>query len=126
MFIYRKHVHFQDVVCDASKKCQQDSQWAIGIDFGTSYCCVAINKNGKIQLATDDEGNIKIPSAVAIVPHGTSLKKRIGYDALQYKDNPENFITGNGHFDEIFIYIAVEAEKNVMQSVVVPERRNYN
>jgi endoplasmic reticulum chaperone BiP len=40
------------------------SKYAIGIDLGTSYSKVAVLKDGKVQIISNEEGKSKIPSYV--------------------------------------------------------------
>jgi L1 cell adhesion molecule like protein len=62
---------------------------AIGIDLGTTYCCVAIYQHGKVNIIPNEFGNNTIPSFIALLPSG----ELIGENAkLQAHENPTQTI----------------------------------
>ncbi|CAM9369967.1 unnamed protein product [Pylaiella littoralis] len=62
----------------------------IGIDLGTTYSCVAVWQNGRVEICANDQGNRITPSFVAWTPDGQRL---VGDAAKnQASSNPVNTV----------------------------------
>lgn len=95
----------------------------IGIDLGTTYSCVAVFKNGRVEIIANDQGNRITPSYVAFMDNGDRL---VGDAAKnQATINPENTIfdvkrlIGRKYSDK-----SVQADKKLVPYAIVKSKED--
>jgi molecular chaperone DnaK (HSP70) len=67
----------------------------IGVDFGTTYCCMAYCNNGNIEVITDNEGNKLIPTCISFIGNNILYGKFALYNREYY---PKSTITNIKRF----------------------------
>ena len=92
----------------------------IGIDLGTTYSCVVVFKNGRVEIIANDQGNRITPSYVAFLDNGDRL---VGDAAKnQATINPENTIfdvkrlIGRNYSDK-----SVQADKKLVPYEIISD-----
>ena len=64
------------------------AKYAVGIDLGTCMSCVAVYKNGNVEIIPNSQGNRITPSMVAFTADGEKLVGDSAYN--QANSNYEN------------------------------------
>ena len=95
----------------------------IGIDLGTTYSCVGVVKNGRVEIIPNDQGNRITPSYVAFLDNGNRL---VGDAAKnQATINPEATVfdvkrlIGRNYSDK-----TVQADKKLVPYAIVAGKNN--
>ena len=80
--------------------------YAIGIDLGTTYSCVAVWRNNTAEIIPNDQGNRTTPSYVAF----TDANERLVGDAAlnQAIRNPTTSI-----FGKFFVFVSISDARRI-------------
>lgn len=95
----------------------------IGIDLGTTYSCVGVYKNGKVDIIANDQGNRITPSYVAFTENGERL---VGDAAKnQATTNPERTIFDVKRFiGRQYSDASVQLDKKLVPYNIVSDKQN--
>uniref|UniRef100_A0A2R8ZWE0 78 kDa glucose-regulated protein n=1 Tax=Pan paniscus TaxID=9597 RepID=A0A2R8ZWE0_PANPA len=69
---------------------EEDMGTVVAIHLGTTYPCVGVFKNGRVEIIANDQGNRIMPSYVAFTPEGECLISDAAKNQLT--SNPENTV----------------------------------
>jgi len=104
-----------------AEEAEQKMGTVIGIDLGTTYSCVGVFKNGRVEIIANDQGNRITPSYVAFLESGERL---VGDAAKnQATINPENTVfdvkrlIGRKYSDK-----SVQADKKLVPYGIVSDK----
>jgi len=95
----------------------------IGIDLGTTYSCVGVWRNNRVEICPNEQGNRITPSYVAFLPDGTRL---VGDAAKnQASSNPTNTIYDVKRLiGRKFSDTSVQSDKNLLPFKIVSGAHN--
>ncbi|KAJ4760300.1 Heat-shock protein 70 [Rhynchospora pubera] len=89
---------------------------AIGIDLGTTYSCVAVWQNNRVEIIPNDQGNRLTPSCVAFTEDG----RLFGDVAMnQTNMNPTNTVFGQALITSLYFSDSSSPLSSLCYSVIL-------
>merc|ERR1719356_1687505 len=112
----------------AEEAAEENMGTVIGIDLGTTYSCVGVYKNGRVEIIANDQGNRITPSYVAFTDKerltGDSAKNQATSNPLRTVYDVKRLIGrnfGDRSVQKGKTYVSVEMKEGEKAKVFSPE-----